>query len=333
MRLAVAIAACLAASPGLAEEVLAQKVEDSAEARSEQASDEAVSAPSQPKPGEAQAEVSAVAEGGDFSVSAALEYRSLVVVDPDPANDRHVVLAIKAEARPFEATTAFVRAGLLRRFWAEVGESGFFLQDLALGATYSHALRLDRLRIPRELSLHYLGQVYLPTSRASLTQSLYAAPDLRGTASVEVLPRLTAGLSAHFQYRFHKYAERAGLFGGMNTQYLLGGQLFAGYQVWSSERFGDVELEASGSTTYLRKYASREAYLSEASDAAPLFQQYGWGVSATYRAPSRWVAPLEGLTFSLGIDHGGSVLRDGIVNTFLFHRDETELVAALSGTY
>ena len=112
----------------------------------------------------------------------------------------------------------------------------------------------------------------------------------------------------------------------MNTQYLLGARPFVSYALPDLGRFGGLSADAYLLSTWQRRYASRESYLSEASEAAPLFQMYGWGASLSYE-------PVKYVSVSVGIDHGGSVLRNGIVNTLVAHRDETELGVSVIGRY
>ena len=141
----------------------------------------------------------------------------------DPENDRYTVLWVRGEYNVIEKAQVFARVGLLRRFIAEPGESGYFLQDTTLGGRYGHEISLEGLKLgERKLSLSHQVLLYLPTSRASLLQTLRLAPELRSTASIDVVKGLSVGVQGRFQYRFHRYAERAGPGAGMNTQYLLG---------------------------------------------------------------------------------------------------------------
>ncbi len=262
-----------------------------------------------------------------YSVSGGLEYRQLAIADVDPENDRYTVLWVRGEYNVLEKAHVFARVGVLRRFIAEPGESGYFLQDTTVGGRYGHEVGLGGIGLgERNLSLSHQVLLYLPTSRASLLQTLYLAPEVRSTASVDVVKGLNLGLQGRFQYRFHRYAERAGPGAGMNTQYLLGVLPSVTYTLPDLGSFGRLSANAYMLSTWQRRYASRETYLPEASEAAPLFQMYGWGASLTY-------TPVQYVSLNVGIDHGGSVLRNGIVNTFVAHRDETELGVSLTGRF
>ena len=262
-----------------------------------------------------------------FGVNGGIEYRQLAVTDMDPENDRYTVLWVRGEYNLMEKAQVFARVGLLRRFIAEPGESGYFLQDTTLGGRYGHEISLEALNLgERKLSLSHQVLLYLPTSRASLLQTLRLAPELRSTASIDVVRGLSVSVQGRFQYRFHRYAERAGPGAGMNTQYLLGVLPSVSYTLPELGSFGRLSASAYMLSTWQRRYASRETYLSTASEAAPLFQMYGWGASLSY-------APLKYASISVGVDHGGSVLRNGIVNTFVAHRDETEIGVSLTGRF
>jgi len=124
----------------------------------------------------APSEVSARADSGAtpkaWTVSAAVQYRQQAVVDVDPENERLMVYKLGGSARLFDGAKGFVRFGLLERFVAQPGESGFRLQDAQVGMTYAHRVALGT----KQLDLVHDLAVFLPTLRPSLMQHLYVAP-------------------------------------------------------------------------------------------------------------------------------------------------------------
>jgi hypothetical protein len=274
----------------------------------------------------APSEVSARADSGAtpkaWTVSAAVQYRQQAVVDVDPENERLMVYKLGGSARLFDGAKGFVRFGLLERFVAQPGESGFRLQDAQVGMTYAHRVALGT----KQLDLVHDLAVFLPTSRPSLTQHLYAAPQYLLTASVEVLPDLVLSAAPNFRYRFHRYAERSGFGAGMNTQWEAGAHGGLDYTFWKTGLVGDLSLGASGGSTWYRKFDSRDDHDSATSDQGFVQQLYDWEAHVAWQ-----FLPRLGLTVSL--EQGGPVLRDGIVNTFFVQRDETELAFTLAGAY
>jgi hypothetical protein len=259
-----------------------------------------------------------------------MQYRSLLVVDEDPANDRAMLYNLRADVRAFEKATAYVRVGMQQKFIAEPSESGFLLQDTVTGLTYKHKLDLAKWDVPRELTFAHQGLVYWPTSRASQNQALVMAPELKSDVSVQAIPHLTVGGEGRMQYRWHRYAERAGYGGGMNTQYVFGTRgyvEFDGFPI--PEKFGSVSVSADVSSNWQRRYSPRESL--EAGSVQPTswnwYQSYGWDASVGYTPKQLPV------TLSMSVEHGGGVLKNGIVNTFFANRDETELVFSLSGKF
>lgn len=266
------------------------------------------------------------AENGakSWAVQGGAEYRGLVVFDQDRANDHAMLYFAQGQWKPLDGLTTFLRVGVMQQFSVEEGESPFFLQDTSLGASASWTAKVPQ--VDREVTVAGTLQAYLPTSRASQYQELYVAPELRLSASTHAFWRVDVGLDGRAQYRFHRYAERAGPGGGMNTRTVLSLRPWASVLLWDFQEYGKLSASADYSRSFVLRYGSRETYLSEASEAAPWFNTYGWGAALSYQ-------PHPMLSASLSISQGGSVLRNGIVNTFAFHRDETELGLGLSARY
>lgn len=258
-----------------------------------------------------------------WQATASANYRQLAVSDPDPENDRLLLYTLGGNVGVFERGKVFVRFGLQERFVAEPGESGVKFRDTSIGLSYASPIAFDE---NNTLSLVHRLAFFLPTSRASLAQDLYVAPQYVLIASYELVHGLTLSFSPDARYRWHEYAERAGIDGVMNVQWELGLHGGLDWTFLETERFGSLGVGASAGSGWQRKYASRDDHESTTSDAAIWYQSYDWEAHVSYD-------PLQYLSLSLAVEHGGNVLRDGIVNTFFTHRDETELSFTLVGTY
>ena len=257
-----------------------------------------------------------------WTVSASIQYRQQAVVDEDPENERLMLYRLGGSARVFDGGRAFVRLGMSERFVAQPEESGFRLQDSQIGLNYVHAVELGA----KQLDFAHDLALFLPTSRPSLTQHLYVAPQYLLTASMEVLPDLIIAVVPNFRYRFHRYAERSGFGAGMNTQWELGLHGGVDWIFLKTSAVGDFGVGASAGSTWNRKFDSRDDYDASTSDQGYVQQIYDWEGHATWQ-----FLPQLGLT--VAVEHGGPVLRDGIVNTFFVQRDETELSFTLAGAY
>lgn len=258
-----------------------------------------------------------------WSVSASAQYRQLAVTDPDPRNDRVLLWSLGGNVGVFEGGKVFVRFGLSERFVAEQTESGVKLRDTSIGLNYGHAIKFTE---NHELSLSHKLAFFLPTSRASLAQDLYVAPQYVFNASYELVHGLSISFSPDVRYRWHQYAERAGYDGAMNVQWELGTHGGLDWTFLESERFGSVGVGASAGTGWQRMYDSRDDHTSPVAESGNWNQSYDWEAHVGYD-------PVKYLSLGVGLEHGGSVLRDGIVNTFFVHRDETELAFTVSGNY
>ncbi len=254
-----------------------------------------------------------------FAVGADVQYQQKLVTDADPLNDMSLLYNTRMTLRlPWEGMALHAHTGLSERFVAQPDESGFRLQDSALAFTARHPLAFS----DGQLALSHRARLWFPTSRTSRNQSLRLAPDWRTALRYTPGAGVSISLQGTAQYRWYRYAEMAGRFGGMNTQLVGGTSLVLGYEVFDSPRFGKVSTTVSGGSQWRRTYASRETYVGEGSDAANWSQTYGWSVGVGY-APGTWGS------LSLAVQHGGPLRRNGIVNPFWGHRDETRVLVGV----
>ncbi len=261
-----------------------------------------------------------------YQLSAYSQFRTLATVDETPANDRYVLYGIRGDVRLEPTLSVFTSMGLTQNFVAEPDESGWQLQDWVIGVDYLHRMPLSGLGIDRDLAFSHRLQLFLPTSRQSRAQDLYLATQNTHRARINITDELVTGLDFSFQYRWHEYAERAGYSGGLNTRLILGGAAVVEYTLLDDEDFGVLLLGVDARTRYLLRYQSRDSYQSDASDQAPWMQDYGWDAYLYY-------FPIPQLIFAVSLEHNGQVLRNGVVNTFFTHRDETELAFLVMGRY
>ena len=313
------------------EEIQAQPVAEPSEAppAAEVKSEEAVAPPAtEPKvEGDAKglsAKLTAgSSDGRIWHLRGDVMYRQLAVTDATPANDLWMTYRLRADIDVFPHARAFIWGGIQQKFWAQPDESGWFLQDLALGMSYTQEVKLDFVPLDffksRKLDLAYVGRVYLPTSRASINQDLYVAPEALTRASFAITDTLSVVSDVYFQYRLNRYAEQAGLEGGMNNQLSFGPSLGLEYTFLDDDKIGTFTAGADVATAWGKKYGSRDEFSSTYSSEHMWTQDYGWDAYVTY-------TPWKYTTVVLTLQQGGPVLRDGIVNTFFVKREETELV-------
>ncbi len=259
-------------------------------------------------------------EPSPFKISLSAEYRKLAISDEDPLNDQMMVYRFAGQGRVMKGLKSYIRFGLYEKFVAQEDESGLKFQDTQLGLKMATPISLSE---EQELSIAQDLRVYLPTSRPSQKQDLFLALRYTSNFGLELPLGISLALMPHYRYRFHKFAERAGYQGGMNTQMDTGLHLGLNWEFLNSKQLGDLSFGASFGWVWLRKYDSRDEHETSTSDQGFWYQSYDWEAHLAYQ-------PLKQLQLSLSLEHGGSVLRDGIVNTFFTHRDETELVSSLS---
>lgn len=290
----------------------------------------------------------AQAEGKAWTVTGRVQFRTLVITDEDPANGRLLDYRLQASYALLEWLQVLARTGINQRFVAQPGESGVRMQDTLLAGVAIHSLSLKGIGLDRDVSfLHRLG-VFLPTSFESQQQDLYLAPELLSQARVRLFDQVFFGLTGVFQYRFHKYAERAGYAeGGTLPRVVLAGLSFLEYTPLASKTFGSLTVggdiygyeivhypshsQASVEQVSLPQGVSvrGEDLIGDQASTVHVSQQYGYDLYLTYVPP----LPDHNLALTVSWEQGGRVLRDGVVNMFGFHRDETTLAFTLTARY
>ncbi len=271
-----------------------------------------------------------------WKVGASAAYRTLLI-DEDPRNGMALVYGANASGKVFDGAKAYIGVGLYEGFTAVEDESGFLFQDTRVGFKYATPIDLGG---DRELGLTHDLRLFLPTSRASANKELYVAPMLTVTAQTEVTAGLAVSVAPHFRYRFHGRSQQEGPSGRSTTQFDTG---IHGGVDYTLELGGAGELSAgvSAGSVWLHRYdgpSPEEAVAEARANGQPMlstsgafhneqtFQLYDYGVSLAY-------TPLAYVTVAVGAEQAGSVLRNGVVNTFIAHRDETEYFLSVSGRY
>jgi len=272
-----------------------------------------------------------------WHVSGGLTYRGLVIVDEDAANDQNFSWSLRGDYDVFEGGRAWIRLGLTQNFVAEGdpeegGESGFLFQDASLGFDYGHEVGLDFVPLEsfkgKKLDFEHRLGLFLPTSRASINQDMYAAPYALSRLRYAVLEPLIVGMDAWFRYRFHRYAERVGPGAGQNTQLDFGASFGVEYVPLASKEWGTVSVGADLGWGLAKRYPSGEEFVAVDERSSETFwaQDYSWDVYATY-------TPVKYATVVLGLEQAANVLKDGIVNVEPFHRDQTQFFVQLLARY
>ena len=252
-----------------------------------------------------------------------LSHRGLLVVDEDPANNQLSLYQLSASGAIFKQLRLFGGALWRQHYSVEPDESALQLGDLQLGLSYPMTLPVGN---DLRLVIFHVAAFTLPTSRQSRAQDLYFSPRYLASVSLMPIPNLVLSTTPSFRYRFHEYAERAGYGGGMNTQLDMSLNIGADYLIDQTPLFSRYRIGASAGTSYWRRYDSREEYESAASDQDFWNQLYSWEAHLVY-------TPSFFFSVSLSVEHNSSVRRNGIVNTFFMHRDETEVALSFSGRY
>lgn len=213
----------------------------------------------------------------------------------------------------------FGRIGVLTDFVIDDGEAPILFRDTVVGARYSWSLPIG-LGEDHALTLVHGASLFLPTSRVSTRQDLILAPDLVTRVRLPIWEGLYASADAQLQYRWHKYAERAGTYGGMNTQLMLAGGLGVGYTIEAGD-VGTFDVGAGVRLDTFKKYASAAEFDSETSDQVFWNDGLGWDVSLFY-------SPFSSLSFVASLEQGANILRDGIA-AWRPQREDTELVLTM----
>lgn len=286
-------------------------------------------------------------EEKSWYVAGQLQFRMLAVTDKTPSNDRSMIYQLQGGYSPLDWLTLFGRVGVIQRFVAPDGETGVRMQDTLVGATANHSLSLAGIGWDRDISfVHRLG-FYLPTSFASHMQDLYVAPEWMTQVRLRTIDELYVGVTGLMQYRFHKYAERAGPGGTTLPRFVVAGLVLLEYSPLKSKTYGTLTIGGDFYGYEIVNYPARGQDSIEELDLPPgveginpedlvgsqasdvyVHQQYGYDVYLSYVPPV-----VDFLSFTVSLEQGGNVLRDGVVNMFAFHRDETTLAFTLTGRY
>lgn len=283
--------------------------------------------------------------GKDWRLVGEAHYRSLLVTDEDPANDRYLLYRLQGTYFPLPWLGVFARVGLFQRFVAVDGESGLRLEDTELGATAEQRVALAPWGGDRTLLLSHALRVFLPTSFTSAQQDLYFAGEWSTRAQLRVWDQLVAGARGIVHYRFHEYAEQAGPGGATLPRLVLSARPFVEYTVLDGlQGLGTLTFGASlyGDQTF--DYPARDPADLGAEELPPgtltasdvrgagssdsfLDPHYGYALYGVYTLPNRH------LSVVLSLEQNGSVVRYGEPRLYFIHRDQTELVLALVGNY
>jgi hypothetical protein len=281
-----------------------------------------------------------------WRVAADVQYRSLLVTDEDPANDRYFLYRAQASYYPRRWLSVFARLGLYQRFVSVQGESGFRMEDTVLGATAEQSVSLAPWGWQRRLALSHGLRVYLPTSFASHEQNLYLATEWSTRARLRLVGELFAGVRGTLHYRFHEYAEQAGPEGGTLPRFVAGLAPFVEYSPLVSDKWGTLTVGADFVGDETVDYPSRDPASIGSSQLPPgtlagsngsiggagsndsfVTPHYGYDLYAVY-AP-----PIPYLSFIVSLEQSGNVVRYGEPRLYFIHRDQTELALHLVATY
>ncbi|MEY4545417.1 MAG: hypothetical protein RL685_1612 [Pseudomonadota bacterium] len=282
--------------------------------------------------------------GKPWRVIADGQYRSLLVTDEDPANDRYLLYRLQGSYFPLSWLSVFARVGLFQRFVATEDESGFRMEDTVLGATAEQPIPLAPWGWQRTLLLSHSLRVYLPTSFASSQQDLYFAGEGSTRAQLRIWGQLVAGVRGTVHYRFHEYAEQAGPGGGTLPRLVVSARPFVEYSPLSSERWGRLTLGADLYGDETVDYPSRDPATLGAATLPPgtlsasrlnganssdsfVTPHYGHDLYAVYTFPNRHVSVV------LSLEQNGNVVRYGEPRLYFIHRDQTELALQVSANY
>lgn len=281
-----------------------------------------------------------------FFVAASLQFRTPVINDEDPAGDRSMNYALTAGFKLGKGWQLLARMNLQQRFVAQGGqlpsglpagtytvdgfdpdvqESGFQLGNLNLGAMFFNPVDVEVAGIKRNIFFIHRGMVYLPTSRQSQIQSFYLGLEGLTVARTNVIDQLYVAAAGLVQWRGHEFAQQNGQQGRTLPRFVFVGQLALEY-LFSLGSFGTLTLGADINGSETVNYPARDSFASENSDAVFVRPAYGYDFYLT------WV-PLPFLSAGVAWEQGGNVVRNGIVNTFFFHRDETRLSFSVTARY
>lgn len=289
--------------------------------------------------------------GRPVSLSGSVSYSQPVIADETPQNEQMMSYRLMTRFDLGSGLFADLSGGFNQAFVAEVDETGYELNDTSVRVGYKHSPSLDAIGLKdKTVTLRYEGGFILPTSRTSIIQDMRFAAQARATVLHNVVHKLNVGVAVDGQYRNYQYSTRE--LGGSNTKFVLGARLLAHETVYADNRVGAFVVSGSVGTSYRFKYAGPSSYedagttfddpvyafevagLSDSdfsgarSDDAPIVQTFAWGLGLDYTPPV-----YDFLSLSVGMEHGQPTVINGVLNTFAFKREITQMSFSLSATY
>jgi len=280
--------------------------------------------------------------GKRWQLTAEAQYRSLLITDEDPANDRYMLYRLQGAYQLQSWLSVYAQLGLFQRFVSVEGESGLRLEDTVLGAFAEQSVSLAPWE--RTLGLVHRLRILLPTSFQSQEQDLILAAEWSTRARLRLVGQLYVGLRGTLHYRFHEYAEQAGSEGGALPRFVAEALAFVEYWPLVSKKWGALALGAQLSGGETVDYPSLDPGsvdesqlppgtlaaddLSGAGDSDSLVTpHYGYALYVSY------VPPIPHLSFTVSLEQSGSAVRYGEPRLYFIHRDETELALRLSASF
>ena len=280
--------------------------------------------------------------GKRWQLTAEAQYRSLLITDEDPANDRYMLYRLQGAYQLQSWLSVYAQLGLFQRFVSVEGESGLRLEDTVLGAFAEQSVSLAPWE--RTLGLVHRLRILLPTSFQSQEQDLILAAEWSTRARLRLVGQLYVGLRGTLHYRFHEYAEQAGSEGGALPRFVAEALAFVEYWPLVSKKWGALALGAQLSGGETVDYPSLDPGsvdesqlppgtlaaddLSGAGDSDSLVTpHYGYALYVSY------VPPIPHLSFTVSLEQSGSAVRYGEPRLYFVHRDETELALRLSASF
>ena len=218
---------------------------------------------------------------------------------------RALALSVCAATPRLRGGFAFLTAGAARRLWVEEGAAATFLDDIRLGVAYQH-MRAFADPAGDLLVNHWLA-VDVPASRESLADKLIMAPRLATEARLAVLGRLVLGGLASVQWRWHRYRQRSGIGGEMNTQWVIEGGLLAELPTKLPADLGWLSLGARGELEWARPFQGELYSVGGATH---------WQRSNTLAATLTY-APIWHACVGVSLTRIGVAVQDGIVQPLI----------------
>ena len=255
-----------------------------------------------------------------WEASVGLSHHMKAVVDADPVNEQSMAGFVSGCYRVWSTLCLGARVGFQQFFVAHENESGFFLGDTEVSASYR--AKLPRIPMGSLTAFTSLG-LRAPTSRRSLNNSMQLHIRQSGGVAWRIGHGLTWTVHESWNQYVHAYAEQAGMYGGMNTQAGLGLGTRVSYEPplpWNLP----VRVTGGVHGSWIRKYDSRDTHDAASSDAAFWSPSWGWSFSAS-------VSPVPWMSGMVTVQHAQPLWDGGVLSSHFAHRDVTELVFGVTG--